>query len=68
MVLLNPLLWLAVLAITLIGGELARSIVDKGRVERRGFGGAGDIALIQAIVGYLVIAMLLACLCYRAFW
>ena len=68
MVLLNPLVWLVVLVITLIGGELARSIVDKRRVEQRGFGGTGDIALVQAIVGYLVIAMLIACLCHRAFW
>jgi hypothetical protein len=65
---LNPLLWGAVLVVIFFGGEVARSIVDKRRLARTGFGGTGDIGLAQAALGYLVIAMILVYLFYRAFW
>lgn len=67
MALLNPFLWIVALAVVLIGGEVARSVVDKQRVAQRGYGGTGDIAMTQAILSYLVIAMLFACLAYRRF-
>jgi hypothetical protein len=68
MVLLNPLLWIALLVVVVVVGEVARAVVDKRRLAQSGFGGTQEIAMVMLIVGYLVMAMLILSLVHWFFW